>query len=323
MAPAGGEPSVKPRLPVETGVAVILLAASAWLAITFPTFRSGATSYVIIGNASEIAILAAGMTLVIAAGGIDVSVGSVLGLCAIVLGKLAGEMGWSIWPACGASIGVGVACGLITGTLVARFAVPPIVATLAMFAAARAGAYVLSGGDSISQLPEGLISLGYGSLFGMPYTAWVAAGVFVLGGLVVRRTSFGRGVLAIGGGRTAAFLSGQPTQRIETWVYGINGLLAGLAAVIVVARGATAIPDAGRFSEMTAITAVVLGGTPVTGGQCTMTGTTLGVLAIGVITNGVRAYGKGDIWVLLVLGCALLVAVEVDRWRRRERRRTE
>ena len=311
---------MKLRWPVETGVVVVLALVTAWLALTFPSFRTGSTTYVIVGNASEIAILAAGMTLVIATGGIDVSVGSVLGLCAIVLGKLAAQGGWPLWPACGVSLFVGLACGLVSGTLIAHFAVPPIVATLAMFAAARASAYVLSGGDSISQLPEGLISIGYGTLFGLPIAAWIAATVVLACGALVRKTAFGRGVLAIGGSRTAAYLSGQPVRRIEIMTYALNGLLAGLASIIVVARGATAIPDAGRFSEMTAITAVVLGGTPVTGGQCTITGTALGVLAIGVITNGVRAYGKGDIWVLLVLGCALLAAVEVDRWRKRERR---
>lgn len=308
------------RLPPETGVASVLLAATIWLSLTFPSFRTGASAWVIIGNASEIAILAAGMTLVIASGGIDVSVGSVVGLCAIVLGKLAGEAGWGIWYACGASVAVGLGAGLTTGTLVARFQVPPIVASLAMFAGARAGAYVLSHGDSISRLPSELISLGYGGFLGVPTTAWVAACVLVGCGALLRKTAFGRSLLAIGGGRETAFLSGRPTIRTEALAYGLNGALAGLAAIIVVARGATAIPDAGRFTEMTAITAVVMGGTPVTGGQGTMIGTALGVLAIGTITNGVRAYGKGDIWVLLVLGIALLVSVEVDRWRRRERR---
>lgn len=306
--------------PAETGVVAVLCAACLWLAVAFPSFRTGATVWVVVGNASEIAILAAGMTLVIATGGIDVSVGSVLGFCAIVLGKLAGEAGWSIWCACGASLAVGLACGLVTGTLVARFRVPPIVATLAMFAAGRAGAYVLSGGSSISRLPSELISLGYGGALGLPLTAWIAASTLVVCGVLLRRTAYGRGLLSLGGGRETAFLSGQDTARIETLAYGLNGLLAGLAAILVVARGATAIPDAGRFLEMTAITAVVMGGTPVTGGKGTMVGTALGVLAIGVITNGVRAYGKGDVWVLLVLGLALLASVEVDRWRKRERR---
>jgi ribose/xylose/arabinose/galactoside ABC-type transport system permease subunit len=307
-------------LPAETGVAAVLCVACVWLAVAFPSFRSGASAWVVIGNASEVAILAAGMTLVIATGGIDVSVGSVLGFCAMVLGKLAGDAGWGLGAACAAALGTGLACGTVNGLLIARCKVPPIVATLAMFAAGRAGAYVLSGGASVSRLPDALIALGYGSLGGLPLTAWIAGAVLGACGVLMRSTAYGRGLLALGGGREAAYLSGRPTATIETAAYALNGLLAGLAAILVVARGATAIPDAGRFLEMTAITAVVMGGTPVTGGKATMVGTMLGVLAIGVITNGVRAYGKGDIWVLLVLGLALLASVEVDRWRTRERR---
>jgi ribose/xylose/arabinose/galactoside ABC-type transport system permease subunit len=310
---------VRIRLPAETGVGLVVLAAYVWLALAFPSFRTGATAAVIVGNAAEIAILAAGMTLVIATGGIDVSVGSVAGLCAIVLARLMADAGWSVAAACGGCLAAGLACGMVNGLLVARFALPPIVATLAMFAAGRAGAYVLSSGESISGLPGSLISFGYGSTLGVPTPAWPAIGALLVCGLLLRRTAYGRGLLALGGGREAAYLSGRSIRRIEAGTYGLSGLLAAVAAIVIVARGATAIPDAGRFTEMTAITAVVMGGTPVSGGKATMIGTTLGVLAIGLVTNGVRAYGKGDIWVLLVLGLALLASVEVDRWRSRER----
>lgn len=309
------------RLPGETGVAAVVLLSYLWLALSFPTFREGPGLAVLLKNVAEIGILAAGMTLVIATGGIDVSVGSVAGLCAIVFGRLLVDAGWNLQSAMVGCLLTGLLCGTVTGTLIARFHLPPIVSSLAMFAAARAGAYVLSGGDSISGLPQELISFGYGSVLGIPYPVWPAIGAFVACGIQLRRTVFGRELLAIGGNREAAFLSGRPVWKIELAAYGINGFLAALAAIIIVARGATAIPDAGRFSELTAITAVVMGGTPVSGGKATMTGTALGVLAIGVITNGVRAYGKGDIWVLLVLGLALLASVELDRWRSGERRK--
>lgn len=311
---------MRKALPAETGVGVVVLLAYLWLALTFPTFRTGATASVVLVNAAEVAVLAAGMTLVIATGGIDVSVGSVAGLCAIMFARLLVDAHWGVLEACAGCMAVGLLCGLVNGTLVARFQLPSIVATLAMFAAGRAGAYVLSGGQSISGLPESLISFGYGSFLGVPNPAWLAMATLLLAGIVLRRTTYGRSLLALGGGRETAYLSGMPVQRMEMLAYGINGLLAGLAAIIIVARGATAIPDAGRFSEMTAITAVVMGGTPVSGGKATIVGTALGVIAIGLITNGVRAYGKGDIWVLLVLGLALLASVEVDRWRSRERR---
>lgn len=311
---------MKPRLPAETGVGAVVVLAYVWLALSFPSFREGAGLAVVFKNAAEIGVLAAGMTLVIATGGIDVSVGSVAGMCAIVFAKLLATAGWGVPAATAGCLLVGLLAGVLNGTLIARFQLPPIVATLAMFAAGRAMAYVLSRGESLSGLPESLINFGYGSYLGVPYPILPACAVIVCFGVVLRRTAFGREVLAIGGNREAAFLSGRPVRKTEALVYAANGFLAAIAAIIIVARGATAIPDAGRFSELTAITAVVMGGTPVTGGKATMWGTALGVLAIGLLTNGVRAYGKGDIWVLLVLGLALLLSVEVDRWRSRERR---
>jgi len=311
---------VRLRLPAETGVAAVVMLAYLWLAVSFPTFRESAGLAVLLNNAAEIGVIAAGMTLVIATGGIDVSVGSVAGVSAIAFAKLLTSAGWGLPEALLGCLTVGLLCGFINGTLIARFQLPPIVATLAMFAAARAGAYVLSGGESISDLPAPLISFGYGSFLGIPYPVWPAAAALVVCGVLLRRTAFGRELLALGGNREASYLSGRPVRRIEALVYTLNGLLAAVAAIIIVARGATAIPDAGRFSEMTAITAVVMGGTPVSGGKATVLGTALGVLAIGLITNGVRAYGKGDIWVLLMLGLALLLSVEVDRWRSGERR---
>lgn len=301
--------------PAETGVVAVLLAACVWLAILFPEFRTGANASVILSSGAEIAIVSAGMTLVIATGGIDISVGSVVGLCAVALGVLGVDHGWNVWMACAAAVAVGAGCGLVNGLLIARLGLPPIIATLASFSAARAGAYVLSGGNSISGLPPALISLGYDSRLGVPNAAWVAGAALLLCGLAARRTVFGRSLLALGGNREAAYLSGSPTRRVETAVYTLSGLLAGLSAIVVTSRGATAVPDAGRYFEMSAITAVVMGGTPVVGGRATVLGTALGVLAIGVVTNGVRSYGKDDMWVLLVLGAMLLVSVEVDRWR--------
>lgn len=305
-------------LPAETGVAVVLALLVVWLASVFPDFRSEANRAAILSSNAQIAIVAAGMALVIATGGIDISVGSVVGLCGIVLAKLAVDQGWPIGAACGAALACGAACGLVNGLLVARLRLPPIIATLAMFSAARAGAYMLSQGRSISGLPDSIIAVGYDSWLGLPIPAWIAAGALLAVGVTLKRTVFGRSVLALGGNRETAYLSGLATRRVEACVYVISGLLAGLAAVVVTARGATAIPDAGKFFELTAITAVVMGGAPVTGGRATLTGTALGVLTIGVVANGVRSYGQGGIWVQLMLGLTLLVAVEVDRWRTRQ-----
>jgi ribose/xylose/arabinose/galactoside ABC-type transport system permease subunit len=303
-------------LPVETGVFVVLLLLVVWLGRTFPDFRSGANLSVILTSVAEIGIVAAGMTLVIATGGIDISVGSIVGLCGVVLGLTTVEKQWGVAPAIAATLAAGAGCGLVNGLLIARFKLPPIIATLAMFSAARAGAYVLSQGNSISGLPEAITNIGYGSHLGVPTPAWIALAALVAIGILLKKTAFGRGVLAMGGNREAARLSGLATRRTEIIVYLLSGLLAGLAAVVVTARGATAVPDAGKFFELRAITAVVVGGTPVVGGKATLIGTALGVLTIGVVQNGVVSYGKDAMWEMLVMAAVLLASVEVDRWRR-------
>lgn len=314
------------RLPVELGAGAVLALLVAWLSIQFPAFRTPDNAKTILSSASEIAIVAAGMTVVIATGGIDISVGSVVGLCGVILGLLAAESGWNIWLAGIAAVSAGAACGLVNGVLIARFKLPPIIATLAMFSAARAGAYVLSKGNSISGLPDSITDLGYDYFpaNGLPNPAWVAVLVLVVVGVALKFTAFGRSIKALGGNRETAFLSGIRTRRVEIMAYVVSGLLAGVAAIVVTARGATAIPDAGKYFELRAITAVVLGGTSIAGGNASMAGTALGVLTIGVVGNGVRTYGQAGIWEQLVLGVVLLAAVEVDRWRtrRNERGRT-
>lgn len=317
--------TAKPRrerrlLPAELGVATVLVLLTGWLALKFPEFRDTENLTVIANGRAPYAIVAAGMLLVMATGGIDISVGSVLGLSGIVLGMLTYK-GGSLWVGCLGALLTGALCGGLNGLLIARFKLPPIIATLATFSAARAGAYFLSKGESLSPLPEPLISLGYDRFLGVPRNAWVAIAVLVVIGLVLKRGRFGRSLLALGGNREAAYLSGLATRRTEITVYVLSGLLAGLASILVAAKASAASPKAGNLFELTAITAVALGGTSVTGGRATMSGTILGVLTIGVVENGVRSYEKEDIWVQLVLGLTLLAAVEVDRWRNRRQTR--
>jgi ribose/xylose/arabinose/galactoside ABC-type transport system permease subunit len=271
------------------------------------------------------------MTLVIATGGIDISVGSVVGLAGVVLGVLTVNRGWSLWTAVLATIVAGAGCGAINGVLIARFKLPPIIATLAMFSAARAGAYVLSNSESISGLPDALTNFGYGSwptirlpsgdTLAVPLAAWVVFFVMLAAGILLKKTTFGRGLLATGGNREATFLSGLPIRRTEILVYLISGALAALQAIVVTARQATSVPDAGKYFELSAITAVVLGGTSVLGGQATVLGTALGVITISVVQNGVQQYKQDSMVAMLVTALVLLASVEVDRIRRSGLRR--
>jgi ribose/xylose/arabinose/galactoside ABC-type transport system permease subunit len=256
------------------------------------------------------------MTLVIATGGIDISVGSVLALCSMTLGWLCVTIGWNVWFACIAAVTLGGFIGLVNGVMITRGKLPSIVVTLATMAAARAGASFFNGGQSISGLPDRLNqTFDLTNVAGLPILLWIGVASLFAGAVILRRTVFGRSVLALGGNREAARLSGNRVLRTETAVYIISGALAGAAAVINTAHNATATPDAGLFLELTAITAVVLGGTVITGGKATMIGTALGVLTITALTSGVRLSGQEDRLAWFLVGAALLLAVEVQKGR--------
>lgn len=306
------------RLPPETGVAAVLIIAVLYLSFTQPYFLQRDNFRLIAKQSAEIGILATGMTYVIATGGIDISVGSVVGLCALVLGALSVVLGWSLWVSILVCLAVGAACGLINGLLIARVGMPSIIATLAMYAAARAGALVVDNGGHISNIPTILVNFAQTDFAGVPAVAWIAIIIAVLGAVILRRTNAGRMVLALGGNREASRMSGINVKWVETLVYTAVGLLAGLAAIITTARAATAEPNAGTTYEIQAITAVVLGGTPITGGRATILGTILGVITVTVLRDGVALAGQDANMQQLIIGIALLIAVEVERWRLRQ-----
>ena len=303
-------------MPPEAGVIIVLLVAVTYFSLKLPDFRSEPNLRLLVKQAAELAIVSAGMTLVIATGGIDISVGSVMAFSAMVLGWLALDRHLPLPIAALGAIFLGSLCGLVNGTLISRAKLPPIIVTLAMFAAASAAASMFNNGRSISGFPSGFNELIDGTnILHLPVLFWIAVVTLSGGVILLRFTAFGRELLALGGNRTAAHLSGMPTARTETLVYVLSGTLAGLAAVVNVAKESTATQGTGQFMELTSITAVVLGGTVITGGKATVAGTALGVLTIGVIESGVRLFGQEDQLAWLLVGCALLLAVEAQKWR--------
>ncbi|HLJ54955.1 MAG TPA: ABC transporter permease [Chthonomonadaceae bacterium] len=306
------------RMPVETGVAIVLAAVMVYFSVKLPDFRSEPNVRLIVKQVAELAVISAGMTLVIATGGIDISVGSVMALCAMVLGWLCVNAHAPIGLACLGAVAVGALCGTVNGVLIARVRLPSIIVTLAMFAAASAAATMFNGGNSISGLPESFTDLlDRRDILHLPVLLWLGLASLVAGAVALKFTTFGRELLALGGNRTATFLSGRPTVRTEALVYVLSGAAAGLAAVINVAKQATAAQGTGQFMELTAITAVVLGGTIITGGRATLLGTALGVLTIGALQSGVRLLGQEDQLAWFLIGAALLLAVEAQKWRGR------
>ena len=302
-------------------MALVFVLTFAFFGWQRPHFLSADNLLLLLEQAAPLAIIATGMTLVIATGGIDISVGSLVGLCSMVLGRLAVApplgAGWNIWAASGCAVAAGALCGLFNGLLITRAKIPPIIVTLATLAAARASTSLFNEGGSYSGVPRALnVTFYWTKIAGMPLLFWLGIVALALGGLILRRTTFGRELLALGGNREATHLAGIKTERTETLVYVLSGTLAGIAAVLSVAHQSTATPGAGEYMELAAITAVVLGGTVITGGQATLTGTGLGVLTIFTLISGVRSYGQEDRPAWFLIGLALLLAVEVQKWRR-------
>jgi ribose/xylose/arabinose/galactoside ABC-type transport system permease subunit len=312
-------PPPKRALPAEFGVTVVFAVICLCFAWRLPDFRTEANLRLIAKQSAQLAVVATGMTLVIATGGIDISVGSLVGLCSMALGWLSARAGWGLGAACLGAVAAGALCGLGNGLLITRAKLPPILVTLATFAAARAGASLFNSGGSFSGLPRALNdTFDLTNVAGLPLLFWIGLLALALGGLLLRRTTFGRQLLALGGNRTAARLAGLPLARTETLVYVLSGALAGFAAVLNTALKATATPDAGQYLELTAITAVVLGGTAITGGQATLTGTGICVLTIGALLSVVRLFGQQDQTAWFLVGAALLLAVEVQKARQKQ-----
>lgn len=241
----------------------------------------------IVRHSVEIGLLALVMTPVILTGGIDLSVGSVLGLCAVAFGKLWRDAGLDPWLAGCCAIGIGGLCGATNGWLITRLSLPPLIVTLGTFSLFRGMAEAITQGvDAYTNFPAGFLFLGTGQLLGLPTQAWVLLAVALLVWTLVQRTTLGRTVRAIGWAPQGAKFAGLPVaQRLMT-VYVLAGMVAGLAALTYTARFGTAKADAGMGYELLAITAVVLGGTSIFGGVGSVHGTLLGVAALAVLSNG-------------------------------------
>ena len=268
------------------------------------------------------AILAVGLTLIIGSGGIDISVGSVLGFSTILLGVILSRTGTSLAVACLAAIAGGTAWGAFNGFAVARLRLQPVVVTLSTMAAARGIAYVMAGGGISSiKLPvraDWLANVSYAS----PAPVVLALVVAIAGWLTLSCSPFGRRILAIGSNEEAARLSGIDVSRVKLLVYAITGFLAGVAGVITAGMMSTAQTDAGLGYEFEAITAVLIGGTSISGGEATVVGSVLGVFAAALLNRGFGLLGINDLWRMLFLGVTLIVSVLLDGLRKYVARRS-
>jgi rhamnose transport system permease protein len=258
---------------------------------------------------TEVGLIALAMTFVIVTGGIDLSVGSILGLTAIVLGVLWYNIGIPLPLAMVLAIVVAGVAGLVNGLIITRFTVPPLIATLATLALYRGLAEGVSEARSVRGYPEWFFVLGQGEVLGVPTQLWILGIATVIAAFILGYTTFGRATYAIGANETAARFSGIAVGRTKLLIYAASGLVSGLAGVIFVSRVSTTRSDMGTGVELDVITAVVLGGTSIFGGRGTIIGTVLGLILMQAMKNGLALAGvKGD-GTIVVIGVVLILAI--------------
>lgn len=270
---------------------------SGLLVVEVALFSAIGHNFATLGNALEVAristevgLLALALTLVIVSGGIDLSVGSLMGLCAVICGMLWRDAGLPIWASAALAVAVAGAAGLLNAVLIARLHLAPLIVTLGTYSLFRGLAKGLTGGvETFTDFPPGFLFLGQGYLGGVvPVQVPIVAAIALAFWTLLHKSTFGRAIQAIGFSSDAALYAGVPVGRRLGLVYVLASLTAGLAAVLYVARVGQAKADAGTSYELMAITAVVLGGTSIFGGRGTILGTLLGVFVIATLQNGLR-----------------------------------
>jgi rhamnose transport system permease protein len=293
----------------ETILAVLTVLALAFLASQSDKFFT-ADNLLNQGRLmAEVGLVALAMTFVIVTGGIDLSVGSILGLTAILLGVFWKNVGMPLPLAIIMAMLCGTIAGYANGAVITRFKVPPLIATLATLALYRGLAEGISEARSVRGYPEWFYFFGQGEILRVPVQLWLLVFAAIVTAVILAKTPFGRATYAIGANETAAHFSGIRVNATKLWIYGAAGFLSALAAVVFVSRVTTTRSDMGTGLELDAITAVVLGGTSIFGGKGTIIGTVLGLVLIQALKNGLALSGvKGD-GTIVVIGVVLIGAV--------------
>jgi ribose transport system permease protein len=351
VATVNGEPAAvrEALLAVPAGQAVVIVVPESYAAVVrgvvaatpalssatvlappayrWPTFLLPSNLRNVANQIAVIAILAIGMTVVIITAGIDLSVGSLIALAAVVaawtIGRLGGEGASTGAMLLAAAVTIALCCvaGAFSGLMVTRFSVPPFIATLGMMQVASGVAYIISQGRPIYRIPERFVVLGRGAdpLLAVPWAVWLMAALYVAAHLLMGRTVLGRYLYAVGGNPEAARLAGVPVSRVLLFAYVASAALAGLGGVVMASQLRSGAPTYGVMYELYVVAAVVVGGTSLAGGEGTIAGTLVGAFIIAVIQNGMNLINVESYTQKVVLGLVILGAVLLDRMRRRRR----
>jgi ribose transport system permease protein len=308
-----------PGLRSPLGLVIPLLLLMAVIALVNPVFLDARNLFNVFRQISIFLVLGTGMTIVMAAKGIDLSVGSTVALSACVTAiVLESGVGASVPLGIAAGLGAGAVVGLVNGVFITFFKVPALITTLGTLTAVRGAAYLVMGPNQLRGFPDSFSFIGQGRVLGVPMAGIVAFAVVLGGAFLLNRTRFGTYVLALGGNRSAAVRAGVRAWRYELMAYILCGTLAGLGGIMLASRLDAAQAVLGAMMELHAIAVVVLGGTFLFGGYATLLGTFLGAAFLGVAENGLVLMRVPFYWQQLVIGLTLIVAVAIQLYRFRK-----
>ncbi|ESZ30102.1 MULTISPECIES: ABC transporter permease [unclassified Mesorhizobium] len=316
---------------------IALIAVLIFFSIAAPNFLSTANLILMSKHVALNAFLAMGMTFVIITGGIDLSVGSIVGLCGMVAGYLVLngidlQIGYTIYfnvfEIALITLAVGILIGAVNGLLITRLNVAPFIATLGVLYVARGLALLSSDGRTFPNLvgkPElgttGFGFLGAGRLLGLPVAIWILIVVALGAAYLAKYTPLGRHIFAVGGNERASRISGVRVNMVKMFVYMFSGFCAAIVGLIISSELMASHPATGESFELNAIAAAVLGGTSMSGGRGTIGGTIVGAFVIGILSDGLVMMGVSSFWQMVIKGLVIIVAVVVDQAQRRLQQR--
>lgn len=293
---------------------ILLCAVVIFFSLMTDSFLATKNLINILRQVAVLSILSAGMTFVIISGGMDLTVGSLLGLTGVLCAKLLVEMELPPVPAILLTLAVMTLFGTLTGLLIVKLRVAAIVITLGMMTVARGLAYIFSGGIPIYKIPDEVVFLGQGKIGVVPVPVITMLVIVLLVNFLLNNSYYGRYVYAIGGNEEAARLAGVAVNKIKVSLYSMSALLAGIAGITLMARISSGSPQSGTGTEMDVVTAVVIGGVSINGGKGKISGAFFGALIIGVLSNGLTIMNIGEYYQQVVKGIVLILAVAFDTY---------
>ncbi len=304
-------------LKANLGILIGLFVLFAFLSIFTDSFLSTKNMLTVLRQICINSLLAFGMTFVLIIGGIDLTVGSVVGACGVAVVTLL-NAGVALPIAILLATGIGAVVGLINGVITAYIGMPAFIVTLSMQGVIRGVAYITTNGRSVSCKNDLFTSLGNGHWLGIPIPIYIVAVVIIIIAIILYYTRFGRRMYALGGNPVAAKFSGIKVKKITVWVYMISGILAAIAGIILASRMYSGQPTAGQGYESDAIAAAVLGGTSFTGGIGTVGGTVIGALVIGFLSNGLNLLHVSSYVQMVIKGIVIILAVGIDIFKKKK-----